>query len=79
MKTKQLANVLIKLLGLSEVFHSIPAMISGMFGLMQSRGMGSPGGFWLYPGLSMVMAAIGIYFIVKSRDIAEFLFKGEVE
>jgi uncharacterized membrane protein len=79
MKTKQLANVLIKILGLSVLVHSIPAIITGLFNMVRARGVGSPGDYWFYPVSSVILTAIGIYLIVKSRDVAEFLFKNEDE
>jgi len=35
--------------------------------------------YWLYPLSSVVTVAIGVYLIVKSRDVAEYLFKGDEE
>lgn len=80
MKTKQLANILIKILGLSVLVHGIPSIITGLFSAFQIRGASSQGGYyWLYPLSSVVLVAIGIYLIVKSRDVAAFLFKDEDE
>jgi len=67
MRSKQLANVLIKILGLSLVVHGIP----GVIGVWYSS---------LFNGLQLVLLpALGIFLIVKSRVIAEFLFKNEDE
>ena len=80
MKSKQLANVLIKILGLSVLVHGIPSILTGLLTLSQARGVGSRGEyFWLYPLSSVVLVAIGIYFIVKSRDVTAILFKDEDE
>jgi hypothetical protein len=79
MKTKQLANVLIKILGLSVFVHSIPGIITGLFNILRASGVGSPRDYWFYPVSSVVLAAIGIYLIVKSQDVSEFLFKSENE
>jgi hypothetical protein len=80
MKTKQLANVLIKILGLSVIVHPIPTIITGLLQMTQVRGMGSQGAyFWLYPFSYVILIAIGIYLVVKSRDVAAFLFKDEDE
>jgi hypothetical protein len=81
MKSKQLANVLIKILGLSVSVHGIPSVITGLFQLLQYRGMGSQGGgyYWLLPFSSVILVAIGIYLVIKSRDVAAFLFKDEDE
>ena len=84
MKSKQLANVLIKILGLSVCIHAIPLVVSGfmmgMFGFIVGgaesgeviRILSSPIG-------AAVEAAVGIFLIVKSRKIAEFLFKNDDE
>jgi hypothetical protein len=80
MKSKQLANVLIKILGLSVLVHGIPSIITGLLTLVHARGVGSRGDyFWLYPLSSVVLVAIGVYLIVKSRDVVELLFKGDDE
>ena len=82
MKTKQLANILIKILGLSVLVHGIPSFLSGFLPLFQA--IGSQGNsytiyFWIYPLSSVVMIASGIFLVVKSRDVTAFLFNGEDE
>jgi len=79
MKSKQLANILIKILGLSVVIHGIPAIITGLFNMVRARGGGSPGDYWFYPASSVILLALGIYLIIKSRCVAEWLFKNEEE
>jgi hypothetical protein len=80
MKSKQLANVLIKILGLSVFVHGIPSIITGLYTVLQIRNVGPQSGFyWLYPLSPVVLVAIGIYLIVKSQDVAAFLFKDENE
>lgn len=82
MKTKQLANILIKILGLSVIVHGIPSILTGLLTVLQAGGVGfgSRGGyFWLYPLSSVVLLAVGIYLILKSRDVAAFLFKDDDE
>jgi len=80
MKSKQLANVLIRILGLSVLVHGIPFIITELFTLVQARGVGSRADyFWLSPLSSVIMIAIGIYLIVKSRDVAAYLFKDDDE
>lgn len=83
MNEKQLANVLIKILGISVFLHAIPSFVSGfiigLFSLGGSGGSSMPGRSW---GLSVgaaVEAVIAILFIVKSRKNAEILLKGEDE
>lgn len=79
MKSKQLANVLIKVLGLSVVIHSVPAIITGLFNVVRARGSGSPGDYLFYPVSSVVLLALGIYLIINSRCVTEWLFKNEDE
>ena len=79
MKPKQLANVLIKILGLSVIVQGIPAFGTGVFNLVQLKGAGSPPGYWVYALFSMLLVAIGIFLIIKSRAVTEFLFKDEEE
>jgi hypothetical protein len=79
MKSKQLANVLIKILGLSVAIHSIPGVITGLYNVARVRSAGGPGDYWFYPLSSLVLAAIGIYLVVKSRAVTEFLFKNDEE
>ena len=77
MKTKQLANVLIKILGLSVCVHSVPGVISGLFSVARAKGGHVPGEYWFYPLPSLVSLAIGVYLIAMSWKVAAFLFKGE--
>jgi len=80
MKTRQLANILIKILGLSIVVHGIPSIISAIFYVVRSnKSYGSPGlsDYWAFPITSVLLLAIGAYLMVKSRDIAAYLFKDE--
>ncbi len=89
MKTKQLAYILIKILGLSVFIHAIPGIISGAYdavriGMAMQAGMheGNYGGqtnYWVYPFSSLVLAAIGIYLIVQSRQVIGLLFKSDDE
>jgi len=79
MKTKQLANVLIRILGLSEVVHSLPAIISGLYSVMRADGYGHSAEVWLYPVSSLVLAGLGVCLILKSRELAAWLFKDEAE
>lgn len=82
MKSKQLANVLIKILGLSVLAHGLPSIISAFVSVLQSRGIGlaSRGEYyWWYPVSAALQLVIGIFCIIKSREISEFLFKDEVD
>jgi hypothetical protein len=76
MKSKQLANVLIKILGLSLCAQSVMHLITGIFSTLAS----SRGPFvWINFVSGAILAAIGISLIVTSRNIAGFLFKNEDE
>jgi hypothetical protein len=82
MKPKQLANVLIKILGLSLCAHSLMPIASGFFYLLQPQsGTGysyrANGLYYVVTGL--IPAAIGIFFILQSRRVTEKLFKDEAE
>jgi uncharacterized membrane protein len=80
MKTKQLANILIKILGLSVIIHGLPSITTGVLTLFQTMGRSSQGGYyWLYPFSYVILVVIGICLVVKSREVAAFLFKDEDE
>ena len=80
MNPKQLANVLIKILGLYFCVDGVVRIISGMlnlFAVLTTRnGLGSIYA-WLNPFTGLILAAIGFLFIVLSRPIADLLFKDE--
>jgi hypothetical protein len=77
MKSKQLANVLIKILGLSVFIHSIPNVVTGLYNAVRVSTVRGTGDWWFYPVSSLVLTAAGIYLIVRSRNVAECLFKNE--
>jgi uncharacterized membrane protein YoaK (UPF0700 family) len=87
MKSKQLANVLIKVLGLSVCIHGIPAFVTGfvrgfLSGLASSgaaRPQTSSGSSSAYVIGALVELALGITLIVTSRALSELLLKGEDE
>ena len=83
MKSKQLANVLIKILGLSVCVHAVPPLIMGIYDLVvyisAPRATIPGGGFWFYIMPNLFYVAVAIYFMIKSRKIADFLFKNEDE
>jgi hypothetical protein len=92
MKSKQLANVLIKIVGISVFLHAIPSVCSGffiglfgaIFGFPSSATRSGASSYSLtYPlayGLAGVVAVVvAILVIVKSRKIADYLFKDEDE
>ena len=92
MKPKQLANVLTRILGLSLCAHGIPSIIMAAVGgillLIGRMQDGNPNitNHYSYMGYSMLYSlstvfefAIGIYLIVRSRQLVEKLFKDEAE
>ena len=83
MKSKQLANVLIKTIGLYICLLAIPGFISGLL-LVFSSAMGLKWSDKLFSVFSfavgdVVQAAVGIFIITKSRKIAEYWFKNDDE
>ncbi|MGA2853114.1 MAG: hypothetical protein ABSE90_03130 [Verrucomicrobiota bacterium] len=91
MNPKQLANVLIKILGLSICVHGFPASILAAIGIgealihaMQNgHSTGSPFPYWTYSMTYLIQSAIefaaGIFLIVRSRWVTDILFKDEAE
>jgi hypothetical protein len=92
MKSKQLANVLIKIVGISVFLHAIPSFLYGFFyglfggilGFFSSTPRSGASSYSLaYPLASgsagLISIIIAFFVIVKSRQIAEFLFKDEDE
>jgi hypothetical protein len=78
MKKKQLADVLIKILGLSVVVNAIPSLVSGLVGMMKVP-EGFDSSFGYYAVGSVVTAIIGISLIFQSRVVVEYLFKEDDE
>ena len=80
MKTKQLANVLVKILGLSILVHSIPTMINLAFTtLIPDIVIGPQNSYWFLQRFSVIEPVIGICLMVASRNIAAILFKDDDE
>jgi hypothetical protein len=82
MKSRQLANVLIKILGLSVLVHGIPTLLSVLLPLWQAGvpGFGVRGEYnGMYFLSPLVLIAIGFGLIFGSREIASFLFPDENE
>lgn len=80
MNSTQLANVLIKVLGLSICVRGIPSFVAGfLLGLFSPGAARSspPGRTWAYTVGAAVELAIGIFFLVRSRKVAERLFGAE--
>jgi H+/Cl- antiporter ClcA len=86
MKPKQLASVLIKILGLSLIAHGIPGLINGIIGWLQFASdnrlftsMGNTSHYWMIVLLDLVPFAVGFALIAGSRWFVEKLFKDEAE
>ena len=91
MNSKQLANVLIKILGLSIGIHAFPAsilaVISALEALIHAMQNIHPAGAqfpnWTYSMSYVIQSSVelaaGAFLILRSRWITEFLFKNEAE
>ena len=78
MKSKQLADILIKILGLSVFINGILAFVTGLFGIWQFENISRsvPATYTLLQPLhGLVSLVIGIILIVKSKNIAGYLYK----
>jgi hypothetical protein len=85
MKSKQLANVLIKIIGLYVCLCTIPGLVSGIsiaFVYVYPLGAKLNEGIFRLVSYSIgdvVEVLVGIFLIVKSRKLAEYWFKDEAE
>jgi hypothetical protein len=84
MKSKQLANVLINVLGFYICLLAIPSCVSGILYGFSSLGTktdttGMAMRMGTYAIGAGVQAAVGVVIIIKSRKIAGFWFKAEDE
>ncbi|MGC9943234.1 MAG: hypothetical protein ABSE48_15500 [Verrucomicrobiota bacterium] len=84
MKSKQLANVLIKTVGLYSCLCAIPSLIVGIAGaIVMALGATKSSDMLSYtlPNAigSAIQFVVGILLITKSRKLAEFWFKNEDE
>jgi hypothetical protein len=83
MKSRQLANVLIKMLGLSVCLYAIPSCVSGIiFAVIQPPNTDSGFEFMRIISYAIgagVQFAIGIVIISTSQKISGWLFKGDDE
>jgi putative Mn2+ efflux pump MntP len=76
MKSKQLANVLIKILGLSLCAQSLMHFVTGTFNVYaNNRSLF----LWSNFVSGAILAVVGLFFIVQSRSVAGCLFKDENE
>jgi hypothetical protein len=84
MKSKQLANVLIKILGLSLCVQSGVHIVSEALGAFLNirtliKNNVSPGSILMSFFPSVLLVVIGAYLILRSRNVAGCLFRGEEE
>jgi len=91
MNSKQLANVLTKILGLSICIHGFPAFVVAASGVgaalihaMQNGHQASTAfPYWTYSLTyliqSVVEFAAGAFLIIRSRWVTDILFKDEAE
>jgi len=82
MKTKQLAYILIKVFGLTIFVAGIETIAGGLFNLFQFRSGGNymtPTSALMMPGRGIITLIIGFFLIVRSRHIADYLFKNDDE
>ena len=80
MTKKQLADVLIKILGLSFCVDGIIRMVSGVINLLANLATRLSMGSiytWITPFTGLILALIGFLLIVLSRAIADVLFRDE--
>jgi hypothetical protein len=83
MKSKQLANVLIKMLGLSVCLYAIPSCITGILYGLTTMMASKPDIIFMRVFSSSVgeavQAIIGIVIICQSQKIAGMMFKADDE
>jgi hypothetical protein len=82
MKPKQLANVLVRILGLSLCAHSLAPVLNCLLALCSApMGYGNnyKASMGLYVLTNAVPLAAGIFLILRSRLVVEKLFKDEAE
>jgi cytochrome b subunit of formate dehydrogenase len=81
MKSKQLANVLIKILGLSICLYAIPVCVTGIIVWSSLLPPGETSSNRILSSTigAAVQAFVGIIIIAMSRIISGFWFKNEVE
>jgi hypothetical protein len=82
MNSKQLANVLLKILGLWICLQAIPPFTSGLArgfiaGLLQETASRPSASSWPSVVGSFVYFAVGIFLICRSRYLAQRMFKEE--
>ena len=85
MNSKQLANVLVKILGLSICAHGVVGLVSGILSSRVLSGFPLVGvkmselatNVWIYITPTLISLAIGLYFLLSSRRIVDWLIKDQ--
>ena len=85
MSKKQLADVLIKILGLSLCAHSVTSVFIAIIGALRIGEVGFQSMPRTSPAylttliLALIPFAIGVCFILKSRQVTDKLFQDQAE
>ena len=82
MKSKQLANVLIKMLGLSICIYAIPSCVLGVLAMLSDKSASKDItvlGISATAASAAVQAVVGIVIIAMSQKIAGLMFKSDDE
>ena len=82
MKSKQLANVLIKMLGFSVCIYAIPSCALGFIVMLSDKAMSKDVtvlGLSATAAEAVVQAVVGIVIICMSQKIAGLMFKTDDE
>ena len=81
MKSKQLANVLIKILGLSVCLYAIPTCVGGLIAGLTSPARGDAVMIRMVSSAigAGVQAVVGIVIICASQKVAGLMFKTDDE
>jgi hypothetical protein len=82
MKSKQLANVLIKIVGLYVCLCAIPGLLAGIFAAVlwaSEHPKGNDGvAYVLSEGVgAVIQLVVGIILVVKSGKLSEFWFRND--
>ena len=82
MKPKQLAKILIRILGLYLCAQSIAPILNGVIALANASanyGAGYRTSMAYYVAGGIIPAVIGLFFVLRSRWLVEKLFRDEAE
>ena len=82
MKTQQLANVLIKILGIFFIFENLPVIVSMLLNVVSMMRSDSPDHHYIsdlfaISGFGAIQVAIAICSVFWSKRMAGFIFRNE--